>query len=175
MRPFANSHHICRYSWCFNDVIILGLGFKHFKNSMPLAGSCSAAISVACHPPPGGGDALKPVMWGEMLKSPVNNNHTKISCQEDDGEDTVHTASGSGTRSGSDEENPNTIHRQGNNSYLPGKENGSEYGHCSFFFGRSHCPERWEAIPLSIQWPRNKRITGDKIFEWTWQEFENFF
>lgn len=45
---------------------ILVMGLKHFRTNMPLAVSCSAAISAACHPPPGEDDhALKPVMWGE--------------------------------------------------------------------------------------------------------------
>lgn len=38
--------------------------FKQLKNSMPLVGSCSAAISAACHPPANGADSLKPVKWG---------------------------------------------------------------------------------------------------------------
>lgn len=45
---------------------LLGVGLRHFKTSMPLAGSCRITISSACHPPPGGNDALKPVMWGEI-------------------------------------------------------------------------------------------------------------
>lgn len=186
-------------------IVILVLGFRDFKNSMPLASSCSAAISAACHAPPGCGDALKPVMWGEVPKPPVNDNHMEISGQEDDGEATdvsrlnsrnhradedsdsyqvqanesqahllsenngagedigeamSYIVSGldienegffeevtlvesncgddgttlhSGTRSHrSDEENPNTTQRQGNNAHLLGEENGSEYGHCCF-------------------------------------------
>lgn len=45
---------------------ILGLGLKRFETNMPLAVSCSAAISAACHPPPGDDHALKPLMWGEI-------------------------------------------------------------------------------------------------------------
>lgn len=69
-------------------IVILVLGFRHFKNSMPLASNCSAAISAACHAPPGCGDALRPVMWGEVSKPPVNDSHMEISGQEDDGEAT---------------------------------------------------------------------------------------
>ncbi|KAL3459041.1 hypothetical protein BJX64DRAFT_207999 [Aspergillus heterothallicus] len=49
------------------------LGFAVFavlplKGAMPLAGSCSLAISAACHPPRDDGDAsLKALMWGEVV------------------------------------------------------------------------------------------------------------
>jgi hypothetical protein len=40
--------------------------FRH-KGRMPLASSCSAAISAACHPPEGDVDAcLLPVQWGTV-------------------------------------------------------------------------------------------------------------
>lgn len=53
--------------------IILGMGFRRFRTNMPLAVSCSAAISAACHPPPGDDDhALKPVMWGETSAPQVD-------------------------------------------------------------------------------------------------------
>ena len=53
--------------------IILGMGFRRFRTNMPLAVSCSAAISAACHPPPGDNDhALKPVMWGETSAPQVD-------------------------------------------------------------------------------------------------------
>ncbi|KAK5189871.1 hypothetical protein LTR99_004144 [Exophiala xenobiotica] len=43
---------------------LLGFGL-HYEPSMPLAGSCSAAISAACHPPDWDSDAaMKPVKWG---------------------------------------------------------------------------------------------------------------
>jgi hypothetical protein len=29
---------------------LAGLGFKPFKTAMPVAGSCSLAITAACHP-----------------------------------------------------------------------------------------------------------------------------
>ena len=44
-------------------------GFRKLKTGMPTAGSCSAAISAACHPPDYDQDAaLKPVMWGVVGK-----------------------------------------------------------------------------------------------------------
>ena len=43
----------------------VGLGFRRFKGGIPLVGSCSAAISAACHPLPDETDvALVEVMWG---------------------------------------------------------------------------------------------------------------
>lgn len=43
----------------------LALGYsKHLDSDMPLAGSCSAAISAACHPPKNGSDPLRPLQWG---------------------------------------------------------------------------------------------------------------
>lgn len=52
-------------------LVLLSLRYSRFKSNMPLAGSCSEAISAACHPPPGGADALKAVMWGEIPTSKV--------------------------------------------------------------------------------------------------------
>jgi uncharacterized membrane protein YhdT len=45
------------------------VGLKRFKSGMPLAGSCSAAISAACHPVPGLGKTVMtdaPLQWGVM-------------------------------------------------------------------------------------------------------------
>jgi hypothetical protein len=51
-------------------VIALGgiiIGFFQYPAGMPLAASCSAAISAACHPPPEDVDAsVKPVQWGAV-------------------------------------------------------------------------------------------------------------
>lgn len=49
-------------------IVLVGLSFRRLKSNMPLAGSCSAAISAACHPP---NDvckdtaALGELSWGE--------------------------------------------------------------------------------------------------------------
>jgi hypothetical protein len=41
------------------------LSFRKFHPEIPMAGSCSALISAACHPPPEEGDAgLLPTQWG---------------------------------------------------------------------------------------------------------------
>lgn len=40
-------------------------GFRRYKSGISLVGSCSAAISAACHPPKEDHDAAdKPLMWG---------------------------------------------------------------------------------------------------------------
>lgn len=93
-------------------IVILGLGFKRFKNRMPLASSCSAAISAACHPPPGGGDTLQPIMWGEVLKPLVNDSHTETGSQEDDGEVASHTESRFKSRNYYTGENPDSYQGQ---------------------------------------------------------------
>ncbi|KAL4915394.1 hypothetical protein BDW62DRAFT_125090 [Aspergillus aurantiobrunneus] len=47
--------------------MLFGFSLRPLRSNMPLVSSCSAAISAACHPPPGDEDAsLKPVMWGEI-------------------------------------------------------------------------------------------------------------
>ena len=49
-------------------VIALGavlIGFRRYPSEMPLASTCSAAISAACHPPPDDVDAaVLSVQWG---------------------------------------------------------------------------------------------------------------
>ncbi|KAL4864495.1 hypothetical protein BDV12DRAFT_176034 [Aspergillus spectabilis] len=48
--------------------LLVGLSLRRLPSRMPLAGSCSLAISAACHPPKGEDlttVALGPVMWGE--------------------------------------------------------------------------------------------------------------
>lgn len=44
---------------------LVGLGLRRFNVDVPLAGSCSIAISAACHQPEADADAaFKPVKWG---------------------------------------------------------------------------------------------------------------
>ena len=50
-------------------VIAVGIlnGFRRYRPGMPLVGSCSAAISAACHPPGEDVDAATlPVLWGAL-------------------------------------------------------------------------------------------------------------
>ena len=50
-------------------VLLLGIlaGSRKYKEGMPLVGSCSAAISAACHPLKDDPDAsLLPLMWGAV-------------------------------------------------------------------------------------------------------------
>ncbi|KAL8889335.1 MAG: hypothetical protein Q9215_003364 [Flavoplaca cf. flavocitrina] len=43
----------------------IGMGFRKYKPGIPLVGSCSAAISAACHPPQGDDKpSRKAVRWG---------------------------------------------------------------------------------------------------------------
>ncbi|KAF9885145.1 hypothetical protein FE257_000671 [Aspergillus nanangensis] len=55
-------------------LVLVGLSCRKFKSNMPVAGSCSAAISAACHPPHDE-DSQKAVlgelMWGESLQAPL--------------------------------------------------------------------------------------------------------
>ena len=53
-------------------VVLVGVinGFRKSRVGMPLAGSCSAAISAACHPPKEDVNAsLKRVMWGVVAEA----------------------------------------------------------------------------------------------------------
>ncbi|KOC13760.1 hypothetical protein AFLA70_67g003421 [Aspergillus flavus AF70] len=48
-------------------MVLAGFSLRRLRSYMPLASSCSAALSAACHPPPGDENAsLKAVMWGEV-------------------------------------------------------------------------------------------------------------
>lgn len=50
-------------------VVLLGIanGARTYREGMPLVGSCSAAISAACHAPKGEeGGSFKGVMWGSV-------------------------------------------------------------------------------------------------------------
>lgn len=110
--------------------LVLGLRYKHFGTSMPLAGSCSEAISAACHPPPGGADPLKPVMWGEISTSKDTG-----SSQKHSGETTDCTVSRLDSNSFSDAETLNNNNqRQGNESQTDfwGNSDGADEGEALF-------------------------------------------
>jgi hypothetical protein len=50
-------------------LVLFGIlnGFRRFRPGIPVAGSCSAAISAACHPSPKDTSAaFKPVKWGAV-------------------------------------------------------------------------------------------------------------
>lgn len=68
---------------------ILGVGMKRYKTNIPLAVSCSAAISAACHPPPGGGDPLKPIKWGEIPEQPARSDSRTSSGEAETGEEEI--------------------------------------------------------------------------------------
>ncbi|KAI9036914.1 uncharacterized protein KD926_001158 [Aspergillus affinis] len=55
-------------------LVLFPLGMRRFRSQIPLAASCSAAISAACHPPPGdSGAALRNIVWGEVTGSSIAN------------------------------------------------------------------------------------------------------
>jgi hypothetical protein len=45
---------------------LLITGFRRRKSRMPIVGSCSAAISAACHSTASGDDILVPLKWGAV-------------------------------------------------------------------------------------------------------------
>lgn len=48
-------------------LLVVLTGFRRYEKGIPLAGSSSAAISAACHPPEEDvGASILPVMWGEV-------------------------------------------------------------------------------------------------------------
>lgn len=62
-------------------VVLLGIanGYRKASLDIPLAGSCSAAISAACHPPKADVNAsLKRVMWGVMAKGNSNDSGESV-------------------------------------------------------------------------------------------------
>ena len=62
-------------------VVLVGLGngCRKGRTGMPLAGSCSAAISAACHPPKTDVDAsLKRVMWGVVTEGSSSNSDKSV-------------------------------------------------------------------------------------------------
>jgi hypothetical protein len=64
-----------------------GTSLKMFKSGMPLASSCSAAISAACHPLDWDQDAaLKPVMWGEVMALAEDTESSSFNGEADESE-----------------------------------------------------------------------------------------
>ena len=62
-------------------VVFVGIahGFRKVSVDMPLAGSCSAAISAACHPPKADVNAsLKRVMWGVVAEEGFNSSDKRV-------------------------------------------------------------------------------------------------
>ena len=58
-------------------------GFRRYHSGLPLAGSCSLAISAACHRPADDPDAAKlPLMWGEVETDDTEVGHCCFSSKE---------------------------------------------------------------------------------------------
>ena len=61
---------------------LVGFGYRRLPSGMPVAGSCSLAISAACHPPSGISElnevdlflSEKPLQWGETAKADSEGN-----------------------------------------------------------------------------------------------------
>ena len=62
-------------------IILLGIayGFRKASAGIPAVGSCSAAISAACHPPKTDVNvSSKSVMWGAMAAESINDSDDSI-------------------------------------------------------------------------------------------------
>ncbi|KAH8723446.1 hypothetical protein GQ44DRAFT_599473, partial [Phaeosphaeriaceae sp. PMI808] len=71
----------------FMFTMMLGLGFVPHKKGMPLAGSCSLAISAACHldqkvDPDGAIAAVKKLQWGVVGTNGDGVGHCSFSTEE---------------------------------------------------------------------------------------------
>ncbi|PWY70808.1 hypothetical protein BO94DRAFT_502156 [Aspergillus sclerotioniger CBS 115572] len=103
---------------------VMGLSRRQYKSRMPVASSCSAAISAACHPQGGYDHALKPIMWGEIrmqsqTKGGFHVDIDSLSDAESDDGDLGRPTRARGER------------REGD--YTPLESVGKDtYGHCSF-------------------------------------------
>ncbi|KAF5860649.1 hypothetical protein ETB97_001282 [Aspergillus alliaceus] len=105
-------------------ITLMGLAFRRFPTNMPVAGSCSLAISAACHPPLDDEDAgLKPVMWGESV----------ISRTPDDGQGARITGEQSAADSRSRDE-------AGGDDGTESEETSFFIHHCSFMAGEVEEP-----------------------------------
>lgn len=69
---------------CLMLVGIVGVGFWKVSADLPIVGSCSAAISAACHPPPGQENAhLLPLQWGVIPRADGDEvSHCSFSAEE---------------------------------------------------------------------------------------------
>lgn len=124
--------------------LVLILRYKHFRTSMPLAGSCSEIISAACHPPPGGGDPLKPVMWGEIpMSKAIPTDSDTCSGQEHNGETGECTVSRLASNSFStDAETLNNHHHH----HHRGQGNESQ----TYFWGNNNDADEGDAMLLTV-------------------------
>jgi hypothetical protein len=63
---------------------LIALGMRRYSGEMPLASTCSAAISALCHPPKEDGEAsLFPVMWGEVSQDEKGVGHCSFTTAAD--------------------------------------------------------------------------------------------
>jgi hypothetical protein len=63
---------------------LIGFGLRTHASDIPLASTCSAAISAACHPPVGDSEAyLFPVQWGEVSTDDRGIGHCSLTTARD--------------------------------------------------------------------------------------------
>ncbi|KAH7359931.1 hypothetical protein BKA66DRAFT_500046 [Pyrenochaeta sp. MPI-SDFR-AT-0127] len=62
---------------------LVAMGFRRYKPGIPLVGSCSAAISAACHPDPSEGNITRgPLLWGVISPEGVSIGHCSFSSKD---------------------------------------------------------------------------------------------
>ena len=115
-------------------VAILALGMRRFKSSIPLAGSCSAVISAACHPLSDDEHALKPIMWGEVQTPQAERTSLSTETNEETGSSESQRDE-RGCESRRDQSSCDEDQESGVGLFVRGDvsdERGESYKHCSF-------------------------------------------
>jgi hypothetical protein len=67
---------------CCLVLFVVVLGLRHYRAGVPLAGSCSVAISAACHG--SNVDTTVPLQWGVTSDKGAEHGHCAFSDQEID-------------------------------------------------------------------------------------------
>ncbi|PKY07948.1 hypothetical protein P168DRAFT_331255 [Aspergillus campestris IBT 28561] len=109
---------------------ILALGMRRFKSNIPLAGSCSAAISAACHPLSDDEHALRPIMWGEVQIPRAEPASLPLGTNEETG-----TSESELDARGREARRDQSIQESGVSLLVRddmSDDSGASYGHCSF-------------------------------------------
>jgi hypothetical protein len=71
-------------------IALMALSARRYSGEMPLASTCSAAISALCHPPKGDSEAAHfEVIWGEVSQDDKGVGHCSFTTAADVKEPTV--------------------------------------------------------------------------------------
>lgn len=111
---------------------ILCLGIRRFKSDIPIAGSCSAAISAACHPLTGKGHELRAIQWGE-IQAPSEHDIVSTQATKQAASQSVSSLQSIGLDAGEESSTQlggshiHLLDPAGQGSYV-----GEGHGHCSF-------------------------------------------